>query len=95
MYQTVRRELRKFVEPAHINCVIVPGAAFDVQGGRLGLGGGYYDRFLPRAVNAVKVALACDFQLVEALPLEEHDAKIDAVITTEKFFERSTRNEVH
>ena len=81
---TVKRELRQFVEPAQIDCVIVPGAAFDVQGGRLGLGGGYYDRFLPQAANAVKVALAYDFQLVDALPTEPHDVKLDAVITTER-----------
>ena len=89
--QTVKRELRKFVDPAQIDCVIVPGAAFDVHGERLGLGGGYYDRFLPRAVNAVKVALAYDFQLVDALPIEIHDAKINAVITTE----RSICHEIH
>ena len=85
--QTVKHELRRFVEPAQIDCVIVPGAAFDVHGGRLGLGGGYYDRFLLRAV---KVALAYDFQLVDALPTEPYDAKIDAVIT----IERSVRVEV-
>lgn len=84
--QTVKRELRKFVAPAQIDCVIVPGAAFDLSGGRLGLGGGYYDRFLPLAVNAVKVALAYDFQLVDALPVENHDAKINAVLTTERSF---------
>jgi len=89
--QTVKRELRKFVEPAQIDCVIVPGAAFDLSGGRLGLGGGYYDRFLPLAANAVKVALAYDFQLVDTLPTEPHDVKIDAVITTE----RSVFHEVH
>lgn len=88
---TVKRELRRFIEPAQIDCVIVPGAAFDVSGGRLGLGGGYYDRFLPRAVNAMKIALAYDFQLVETLPIEPHDAKIDAVLT----IKRSVCNEVH
>lgn len=87
---TVKRELRKFIAPAQIDCVIVPGAAFDVHGGRLGMGGGYYDRFLPLAVNAVKIALAYDFQLVDSLPLETHDAKIDAILTTE----RSVCNEV-
>lgn len=78
---TVKRELRKFIDPAQIDCVIVPGAAFDSSGGRLGLGGGYYDRFLPLAVNAKKIALAYDFQLVDSLPLETHDAKIDTVLT--------------
>ena len=79
--KTVKRELREIVPPALIDCVIVPGAAFDVHGGRLGLGGGYYDKFLPQAVRAVKVALAYDFQLVDSLPLESHDAKIDFVLT--------------
>ena len=74
----------KFVAPAQIDCVIVPGAAFDVSGGRLGLGGGYYDRFLPLAVNAKKIALAYDFQLVDNLPLEEHDVKIDIILTLER-----------
>ena len=79
--QTVKAEFRKFIEPSRIDCVIVPGAAFDLSGGRLGLGGGYYDRFLPLAVNAKKIALAYDFQLVDSLPLEEHDVKIDGVLT--------------
>lgn len=83
---TVKRELRKFIVPAQIDCVIVPGAAFDMSGGRLGLGGGYYDRFLPLAVNAKKIALAYDFQLVDSLPLETHDAKIDGVLTIERSF---------
>lgn len=78
---TVKHELRNFIEPAQIDCVIVPGAAFDKFGRRLGLGGGYYDRFLPLAVNAKKIALAYDFQLVDTLPLETHDARIDAILT--------------
>lgn len=91
---TVKRELRKIIDPAQIDCVIVPGAAFDIGGGRLGLGGGYYDRFLPRAVNAKKIALAYDFQLVESLPLEVHDAKIDAVLTLKNFLQGSVCSEV-
>lgn len=78
---TVKREFRKIVDPAQIDCVIVPGLAFDVSGGRLGMGGGFYDRFLPLAVNAVKIALAYDFQLVDSLPLESHDSKVDFVLT--------------
>lgn len=74
----------KFIDPAQIDCVIVPGAAFDISGGRLGLGGGYYDRFLPLAVHAKKIAFAYDFQLVDNLPLEEHDVKIDMILTLER-----------
>ena len=82
---TVKKSLRRFIEPAQIDCVIVPGAAFDTQGNRLGLGGGYYDRFLPQAVNAKKLALAFDFQLINSLPTEPHDVKIDAVLTPKRF----------
>ncbi|MBR3497669.1 MAG: 5-formyltetrahydrofolate cyclo-ligase [Selenomonadaceae bacterium] len=85
---TVKQELRKFIAPEEIDCVIVPGAAFDVRGGRLGLGGGYYDRFLPQAVNAKKIALAYEFQLVDSLPLESHDAKVDIILTPGKIISR-------
>jgi len=83
---TVKPELRKFVDAADIDCVIVPGAAFDIRGGRLGLGGGYYDRFLLRAVKAHKIAFAYDFQLVNKLPTEFHDTKIDSVLTPKIFW---------
>ena len=78
---TVRQDKRQFVEFDDIDCVIVPGAAFDRQGNRLGLGGGYYDRFLQRVPNAKRVALAFDYQLLEAVPAEPHDAKMDIIIT--------------
>ena len=84
---TVKRELRKFIDPAQIDCVIVPGVAFDVRGNRLGLGGGFYDRFLPRAVNAKKIALAYDFQLVDSLPTEAHDANINYILARSGYYE--------
>ena len=83
---TVKPERRKFVDAAEIDCVIVPGAAFDIRGNRLGLGGGYYDRFLLRTVKAHKIALAYDFQLVDNLPTEFHDVKIDSVMTPKIFW---------
>ncbi len=84
---TVRENLRRFVDAKNFDCVIVPGAAFDIRGNRLGLGGGYYDRFLPRAVNAKKIALAFDFQIVESLPAESHDTPVDMIITPTKIFQ--------
>ena len=78
---TVRKDSRKIISPEKINCVIVPGTAFDLNLNRLGLGGGFYDKFLPRAVNAKKIALAYEFQIVENVPTEPHDFKIDMIIT--------------
>ena len=85
------KQNQNFIEPAQIDCVVVPGVAFDKNCNRLGMGGGYYDKFLPRAVNAKKIALAYDFQLVDALPIEEHDVKVDMILT----IDRSVYCEVH
>jgi len=69
------------VAPEEIDVIIVPGAAFDEKGGRLGLGGGYYDRFLPRAGNAVRLVLAFDFQIVPDVPMGAQDARVDVILT--------------
>ena len=69
------------IPPEEIDVIIVPGAAFDESGGRLGLGGGYYDRFLPRARNAVRLVLAFDFQIVPDVPMGVQDARVDAILT--------------
>ena len=78
---TVRQDKRQFVEFSDIDCIIVPGAAFDRSGNRLGLGGGYYDRFLKNVPNAKRVALAFDYQLLDVIPAEPHDAQVDIIIT--------------
>jgi 5-formyltetrahydrofolate cyclo-ligase len=68
------------VEPATIDVVLVPGVAFDWHGGRLGFGGGYYDRFLP-TTPAVRVGIAFDECVADALPCGEHDQHMDWVAT--------------
>ena len=78
---TVRQDCRTFVEFNDIDSIIVPGAAFDRQGNRLGLGGGYYDRFLKIAVNAKRIALAFEYQILDDLPIESHDTKMDIIVT--------------
>lgn len=64
-----------------IDAVVVPGVAFDIEGHRLGYGLGYYDQLLRRLTNAVKIGLAYDFQVVERLPRESHDQRMDMIIT--------------
>ena len=83
---TVKRDVRKFIDAEKIDCVITPGLAFDTYGRRLGRGGGFYDKFLRRAVNAKKIALAYDCQIVDNVPAEVHDVAVDAVITPTKIF---------
>lgn len=68
------------VDPATLDVVLTPGVAFDRRGGRLGLGGGYYDRFLP-TTPALRVGIAFDQCLAEELPCSEHDQRMDWVAT--------------
>ena len=68
--------------PEEIGCIIVPGAAFDAQGNRLGYGGGYYDRFFERVKEDIpKLALAFHCQMVDRVPVEHYDKKIHMLIT--------------
>jgi len=63
-----------------IDLVIVPGVAFTVDGYRMGRGGGYYDRLLPSLTNAEKIGICYNCQMVDKIPQEEHDVKMDAVL---------------
>ncbi|MBL0389204.1 5-formyltetrahydrofolate cyclo-ligase [Tumebacillus sp. ITR2] len=65
-----------------IDLVVLPGVGFDRSGGRLGYGGGYYDRFLPRLKHQVpKIAVAYELQVLPEVPLEPHDTKLDVLVT--------------
>ena len=73
------------IAPEAIDLVLTPGVAFDGEGGRLGRGGGFYDRFLAQAASAGRAAacgLAFECQCVdEPLPGEPTDAGVDLLVT--------------
>ena len=74
-----------FIDKENIDLIIVPGAVFDLEGNRIGYGGGYYDRFLSNIKDKRnKVALAYDLQIVENIEAEEHDIKVDYIITNSR-----------
>ena len=64
-----------------IKLIIVPGVAFDHQGNRMGRGRGFYDRLLKSTPMAFKVGVAYNFQLLDTIPVEDHDVKMDYVIS--------------
>lgn len=70
------------VSTDEVDVVIVPGVAFDLDGGRLGHGGGHYDRLLPELdPETVRIGLAFSCQVVIRVPREEHDEPVDIVVT--------------
>ena len=75
------------VEPAAIDLVIVPGSAFDRAGHRIGMGGGYYDRFLGQAARAVRAAVAYECQLFDNIAVDEHDQPMDYIFTEKTVYE--------
>jgi 5-formyltetrahydrofolate cyclo-ligase len=68
------------VDPSDLDLVLVPGVAFDRRGGRLGFGGGYYDRLLPMT-TALRVGVTYDQTLVDRLPVQEHDQLVQWIVT--------------
>ncbi|PYI52918.1 5-formyltetrahydrofolate cyclo-ligase [Paenibacillus flagellatus] len=76
---------------SELDAMLVPGLAFDAKGGRLGYGGGYYDAFVRRCRAAgerepFKLAVAFDAQIVPDVPMDDHDFRIDAVVTDRRQF---------
>ena len=61
--------------------VILPGLIFDTQGHRIGYGGGYYDRFLAEEPTHPTIGLCFDFQLVDEVPTEDNDIRMNEVIS--------------
>ena len=71
------------VEPESIGFGLVPGVAFDVRGARLGYGGGFYDKLLAgcSGPGPFLVAAAFGLQMVDEVPLEEHDVRMNLIVT--------------
>ncbi len=63
-----------------VECIVVPGVAFDHKGGRMGRGRGFYDRLLKTTPNAVKIGVAYGFQMLDSIPMEPFDVPMDLVI---------------
>jgi 5,10-methenyltetrahydrofolate synthetase len=77
-------------EPADIDFILVPGVAFDPDGGRLGYGAGYYDRLLAAWASPLPplVAAAFELQVVPAVPVLAGDHRVDRVVTESQTYSR-------
>ncbi len=75
------------VAPRAIDLLVVPGIGFDDRGWRLGQGGGFYDRLLATLPRLYSVGLGYTCQLVDDLPHEAHDARLDALVIEARLIE--------
>ena len=66
-----------------LDLILVPGTAFDRAGGRVGQGGGYYDRFLP-GTQALRMGVCHHFALQSSVPMSTHDQSMDIIITPQE-----------
>ena len=80
----------RWTAEGEVDLALVPGVAFDARGGRVGHGGGHYDRLL-RALGVaagrqglVAVGLAFEFQVFDRVPVAENDVRVDAVVTEDR-----------
>jgi 5-formyltetrahydrofolate cyclo-ligase len=72
----------RVVAPETLDLALVPGVAFDLRGGRLGFGVGFYDRLLSQLPRDIPtVGLAFDFQVIPQLPSQPHDVMLAAIVT--------------
>lgn len=75
------REYRE-IRLGELDCILVPGVAYDLRGYRLGFGGGYYDRLLPRVRHhAVLIGLAYEYQVCDTVHPEPHDQPVHFLVT--------------
>ena len=74
-----------------LDCIIVPLLAVDRNGNRLGYGGGFYDRFFKKYAKAKRIAYCYDFQIVNDIPTEAFDEKVDIIVTDKQIIKINER----
>lgn len=80
--ETLRTDTKRRPQAEELDVILVPGVAFDLQGGRLGHGQGFYDRLLSQvSQHTALVGVAFDCQIVSQVPAEPHDIPMDFVLT--------------
>ncbi|HVF09600.1 MAG TPA: 5-formyltetrahydrofolate cyclo-ligase [Abditibacteriaceae bacterium] len=76
--------------PEELDLIIAPGLAFDARGGRLGFGGGWYDRALQRGVlqtGTLALGVCFDCQIVDMVPRAEHDVPVATIVTENRIID--------
>ena len=78
------------IDPNEFDLIVVPGVAFDRNGGRMGYGAGFYDRYFKKINEEnidkiIKLALAYELQILDKVPMDAKDVPVDYIITENEF----------
>ena len=76
----------RLVQPEEFDLVLVPCVAFDEEKRRLGHGGGYYDRYLPKCSKAKLIAVAFEAQKLEKIAVDSYDVLMKTIVTEQKVY---------
>lgn len=91
-FRGVREPVGPAIDPGVVDVAVIPGVAFDPMGGRLGQGGGHYDRLLPFLdVECLRVGFCFSCQVVPRVPTEPHDEPVDVVVTERATYRTDAR----
>lgn len=89
-YLEPKKEKITTVQEEDIDLTIVPGLAFDKDMNRIGFGKGYYDRYLAKTRKDSKnMAIAYEYQVLEEIPHDDYDVKMDYIITEENIYKNA------
>lgn len=88
-YMSIPEPLDSKTEMEHPDVIVMPLVAFDESLNRVGYGKGYYDRYLSKHPEAVKIGLAYECQKTDLIDTDDNDIKCDYIITEEKIYERT------
>jgi 5-formyltetrahydrofolate cyclo-ligase len=93
-FRGIREPTGPAIDASVVDVVVLPGIAFDLDGGRLGQGGGHFDRLLPELPeDTVRIGLAFSCQVVPRVPREDHDEVVDIVVTDHAVHRTGARRE--
>jgi len=74
----------QLVDPKVIDVMAVPAVAYDSAGNRLGMGAGYYDRFIPQAMQAIRIGVVWSSHIIKSIPSTEHDKPVHYLLDETK-----------
>ena len=77
---------KKKLTPTKNSLIIVPSVGLDIKGTRLGMGEGYYDRYLEKHKGAKRIGLCFSWAYLDTIPRDKHDQTLDFTLTDKKIY---------